>query len=96
MFYLTISVGDLTEEAVGSPEEVMELLEAGLNGRHVAATKMNNTSSRSHTVFRLTIESRYAPVAGNSEDDGKLPITSALTSSLAYLQSFIIYIYIIT
>lgn len=37
----------------------MELLNEGLGERHVAATKMNDTSSRSHTVFRIVIESRH-------------------------------------
>lgn len=55
-----IYVGDLTEIAVASPEEVLELLRSGLGGRHVAATKMNDTSSRSHTVFKVKIESRVA------------------------------------
>ena len=53
-----IGVRDLTEQPVASPEEVLELMVGAINSRQVAATKMNDTSSRSHTIFRIMIESR--------------------------------------
>lgn len=61
-------VRGLTEEVVTSPGRVMELLAIGEANRHVAATKMNAHSSRSHTVFRLIIESR--PVMPGSGGHG--------------------------
>jgi hypothetical protein len=33
--------------------QVLNLLEEGECNRHVGSTKMNDTSSRSHTVFRM-------------------------------------------
>ena len=42
---------------VESLEECLELLRLGELNRHYAETKMNHQSSRSHTIFRLHIES---------------------------------------
>ena len=53
-----IFVGGLTEEIVLSPEEVMSILIKGQEYRHVGGTNMNERSSRSHTIFRMVIESR--------------------------------------
>eukprot|EP00933_Yihiella_yeosuensis_P083384 TRINITY_DN9758_c0_g1_i2.p1 TRINITY_DN9758_c0_g1~~TRINITY_DN9758_c0_g1_i2.p1 ORF type:complete len:824 (-),score=198.33 TRINITY_DN9758_c0_g1_i2:256-2646(-) len=41
----------LTEAAVASCEEVMALVDYGTTMRHVSATAMNATSSRSHCIF---------------------------------------------
>jgi hypothetical protein len=49
-----VFVDGLTEEYVGSPGEILELLRTGEKSRVVAQTKMNAVSSRSHrhvTVF---------------------------------------------
>jgi len=46
------------EVIVLSPDNVFELLKYGENKRHYGATKMNYTSSRSHAIFRITIECR--------------------------------------
>lgn len=43
--------------AVGVPQ-VLELLESGERHRHFGETKMNKNSSRSHTIFRMVVESR--------------------------------------
>lgn len=48
----------LQEEIVTSPDSVLEVLERGQAARHVDATDWNTRSSRSHTVFQITIESR--------------------------------------
>jgi len=37
---------------------VLELLEGGERHRHFGETKMNKNSSRSHTIFRMVVESR--------------------------------------
>lgn len=51
------TVQPLREEIVTSPEQVGELLARGQANRHVGATDWNERSSRSHTCFKITIES---------------------------------------
>ncbi|KAJ2129283.1 hypothetical protein GGH17_004137, partial [Coemansia sp. RSA 788] len=53
-----IFVGDLSEHIVFNADQVEELLQKGDRNRHVAGTNMNERSSRSHTIFRIVIESR--------------------------------------
>lgn len=43
----------LREDIVTGPEAVLSLLDEGEANRHVGSTKMNEKSSRSHTVFRM-------------------------------------------
>lgn len=61
-----IFVAGLREEIVSSPKQVFELLEFGEARRHVGQTNMNVYSSRSHTIFRMVIESKdkHAELAG--------------------------------
>ncbi|KAL3907691.1 MAG: hypothetical protein SGILL_008771, partial [Bacillariaceae sp.] len=51
-------VMDVTQPEVANVDEVLDLLVDGNAQRVVAATDMNEHSSRSHAVFRLTVESR--------------------------------------
>ncbi|KAK9664426.1 hypothetical protein RND81_14G041000 [Saponaria officinalis] len=53
-----IYVAGLREEIVASPEQVLDLMDFGESHRHFAETNMNLHSSRSHTIFRMIIESR--------------------------------------
>lgn len=53
-----VYVEGLIEEIVGSIGDTYELLKTGTCNRHVGATTMNKESSRSHSVFTLTIESK--------------------------------------
>ncbi|KAJ6186627.1 hypothetical protein N7519_007928 [Penicillium mononematosum] len=48
-------VEDLAKLVVGSFEEIENLMDEGNKARTVAATNMNETSSRSHAVFTLTL-----------------------------------------
>lgn len=48
-----VYVAGLREDIVVSPEQVLELIQQGEANRHIGATKMNEGSSRSHTVFRM-------------------------------------------
>ena len=48
-----IYVAGLREDIVTSAEHVLELLYSGEKLRHFGETKMNKTSSRSHTIFRM-------------------------------------------
>eukprot|EP00759_Apiculatamorpha_spiralis_P038132 PhF_6_TR37566/c0_g2_i1/m.55667/K10392/KIF1; kinesin family member 1 len=45
----------ITTITVQNWEECMQLIETGINNRTVAATKMNDESSRSHSIFRLSL-----------------------------------------
>eukprot|EP00005_Dracoamoeba_jomungandri_P004321 CAMPEP_0174259218 /NCGR_PEP_ID=MMETSP0439-20130205/8071_1 /TAXON_ID=0 /ORGANISM="Stereomyxa ramosa, Strain Chinc5" /LENGTH=614 /DNA_ID=CAMNT_0015343021 /DNA_START=392 /DNA_END=2236 /DNA_ORIENTATION=+ len=53
-----VFVGNLKEEIVLSPQQVMAIISAGEAHRHVGATNFNLQSSRSHTIFRMVIESK--------------------------------------
>ncbi|KAK6124670.1 hypothetical protein DH2020_041592 [Rehmannia glutinosa] len=53
-----IFVAGLREEIVASADQVLELMEYGESHRHIGETNMNVYSSRSHTIFRMIIESR--------------------------------------
>eukprot|EP00595_Chromulina_sp_UTEXLB2642_P003564 CAMPEP_0196764274 /NCGR_PEP_ID=MMETSP1095-20130614/5787_1 /TAXON_ID=96789 ORGANISM="Chromulina nebulosa, Strain UTEXLB2642" /NCGR_SAMPLE_ID=MMETSP1095 /ASSEMBLY_ACC=CAM_ASM_000446 /LENGTH=744 /DNA_ID=CAMNT_0042119433 /DNA_START=117 /DNA_END=2351 /DNA_ORIENTATION=+ len=54
---LTSLVG-VKEQVVGSYSQTLSLIKSGETLRHVGATDMNEKSSRAHTLFRLTIESK--------------------------------------
>ncbi|KAF7836879.1 kinesin-like protein KIN-12C isoform X1 [Senna tora] len=54
-----VYVENLTERSVGTVNDVLKLLLQGTANRKVAATHMNCKSSRSHSVFTCTIESRW-------------------------------------
>lgn len=53
-----VVLSGLHEEVVTTPHEVLALLDRGQAARHVGATDWNTRSSRSHSVFQITIESR--------------------------------------
>ncbi|XP_021284616.1 kinesin-like protein KIN-7N isoform X1 [Herrania umbratica] len=53
-----IFVAGLREEIVNNAEQVMNLLQSGEVNRHFGETNMNARSSRSHTIFRMVIESK--------------------------------------
>lgn len=50
-----IYVADATEVYVTNPEEMFEVMRAGSKNRSIAATRMNEKSSRSHSIFILTV-----------------------------------------
>lgn len=50
-------VEGLREDAVMTADQVFSLLHAGTAHRHIGRTNYNDVSSRSHTVFRIVIES---------------------------------------
>jgi kinesin family protein 5 len=53
-----IYIADVTEEYVTSQEELLEIMAAGALNRATAATGMNEGSSRSHSVFTLTVNQK--------------------------------------
>ena len=50
-----IYINKLTEKAVSDAEEVLTYMEQGDEMRNVAETRLNEQSSRGHTVFRINI-----------------------------------------
>ncbi|CAL9129862.1 unnamed protein product [Musa textilis] len=54
-----VYVENLTEYVVKNVNDILKLLILGAANRKVAATNMNRESSRSHSVFTCTIESRW-------------------------------------
>ncbi|VFQ71703.1 unnamed protein product [Cuscuta campestris] len=73
-----IFVAGLREEIVASPEHVLELMEFGESHRHTGETNMNLHSSRSHTIFRMIIESREKAEHANSDSSCDAVRVSAL------------------
>ncbi|CAM9422129.1 unnamed protein product, partial [Laminaria digitata] len=55
---LGVQLQGVKEEVVISPQQVYALISAGEAQRHVGSTDANKNSSRSHTIFRMVIESR--------------------------------------
>ncbi|XP_057849387.2 kinesin-like protein KIN-7L isoform X2 [Cryptomeria japonica] len=66
-----IFVAGLREEIVNSPDQVFELVELGEVHRHVGETNMNARSSRSHSIFRMVIESRVKDAERNGSSYDK-------------------------
>ncbi|XP_041027556.1 kinesin-like protein KIN-7K, chloroplastic isoform X2 [Juglans microcarpa x Juglans regia] len=62
-----IFVEGIKEEVVLSPAHALSLIAAGEEHRHVGSTNFNLLSSRSHTIFTLTIES--SPCGENSQGE---------------------------
>lgn len=60
-----IVVSRLKEELVADTAKVMSLLKRGQKLRRIGETNLNERSSRSHTIFRMIIESR---LSGDGED----------------------------
>ncbi|XP_029903592.1 centromere-associated protein E isoform X7 [Myripristis murdjan] len=65
-----VYVADLTEELVTSPAQALAWIRKGEKNRHYGKTKMNQRSSRSHTIFRMILESRERsdPASGENAD----------------------------
>lgn len=51
-----VYIKDLTQEYVSQVDDIYELLEVGQNNRVISFTQMNAVSSRSHSVFIISIE----------------------------------------
>jgi centromeric protein E len=65
----TVRIRNLSERIVTSAVQVYDLLQLGFENRAVGATDMNAGSSRSHTVFRMIIESKPVKKDGDGEED---------------------------
>ena len=77
-------VKNLSEHAVGNPEDVLSLIARAQERRKVGETKMNARSSRSHCVFTLTVVStRSTKEGGSMEATGKLHLVDLAGSECA-------------
>lgn len=65
-----VFIDDLTEEYVSNDAEVYELMRIGIDNREVGFTQMNAGSSRSHSIFIITIT--QTSLVNYSSKTGKL------------------------
>ncbi|KAL3505041.1 hypothetical protein ACH5RR_034882 [Cinchona calisaya] len=72
-----VFVAGLREEIVNSAEQVLELIQRGEVNRHFGETNMNVRSSRSHTIFRMVIESKGKDTTSgdNSNSDDAIRVS---------------------
>jgi len=57
-----VNIVGLKETYVRTPEQFVDVLVSWQNNRTVASTAANDRSSRSHTIFRIIVESRPSTV----------------------------------
>ncbi|KAL7422520.1 Kinesin-related motor protein [Cryptotrichosporon argae] len=62
-----VMIQGLEETGVRNLKEGLALLNRGSQRRQVAETKMNTESSRSHSIFTLTVHVKETSVAGNED-----------------------------
>jgi len=75
-----VYVSGATEKCVTSPEELLQVLAEGKCNRAIAATGMNSGSSRSHSVFIITISQRNCQI--NSVKTGMLYLVDLAGSEM--------------
>ncbi|KAL8490196.1 hypothetical protein ACS0TY_025928 [Phlomoides rotata] len=63
-----VFVAGLREEIVNSANQVLNLIQLGEANRHFGDTNMNARSSRSHTIFRMVIESKGKDCSSSPDD----------------------------
>lgn len=79
-------IGGLIEEVVRTPDDFMEVLQRGEASRSYASTSMNAESSRSHTIYRVSIERRDRDIGNSTEEDGLLrPNDASSPTTTSYL-----------
>ncbi|KAF9483551.1 kinesin-domain-containing protein [Pholiota conissans] len=71
-----VILAPLREEVVTSLKGVKEVMRRGEGNRRTACTDWNERSSRSHSVFRLVIESRERGSSNDSDDEDDEPVVS--------------------
>jgi centromeric protein E len=72
----------LKETIISTPEEIVAELAKGEKHRHVGRTDMNARSSRSHTIFRIVVESRPASMFSATGDDSTWSSGNVLVGTL--------------
>jgi len=77
-----VIIRGLKEEIVTEPEQVYALLAEGEKRRQTGSTMSNKQSSRSHCVFRLTVESRKR-ISRSSGSDIHMSDSASVAESIA-------------
>jgi centromeric protein E len=80
-------VVNVVQNEVSNVDEVLELLVHGNSQRVVAVTDMNTHSSRSHAVFRLSVESRDMDDSMNLAEQGVVRVSDFNLVDLAGSES---------
>ncbi|XP_047976169.1 kinesin-like protein KIN-7N [Salvia hispanica] len=70
-----VFVAGLREEIVNSADQVLQLIQLGEANRHFGETNMNARSSRSHTIFRMVIESKGKDNKFNDSPDDAIRVS---------------------
>ncbi|KAH8272462.1 hypothetical protein KR044_005142 [Drosophila immigrans] len=73
-----VTVPSLTTQPVKNAEECYNWLKLGNNNRITAATLMNETSSRSHTIFTISLEQIEGSVTPSSDLNNTSPIIGCI------------------
>lgn len=73
---LGVKVSGLQEEVVTDKQRIRNLISKGLHRRQTGATKLNLESSRSHTIFRMVIESRLKGAKKGSKAKGSVRVST--------------------
>jgi centromeric protein E len=71
-----VFVKNAHEEIVTSVSEVLDMMSCGEKQRHYGKTKMNDLSSRSHTILTLTIESKALVCDNSRGHNGKVRVST--------------------
>ena len=71
--------------SITSLDMIQRCLEEGEARRHIGETDMNKRSSRSHTIFRITIESRSSQELEKEFEEGKTEEESGYSALVATL-----------
>ncbi|KAG5494451.1 hypothetical protein GH5_02473 [Leishmania sp. Ghana 2012 LV757] len=80
---LGVYVEGLAEISVTSEEQVLRLMVRGNQRRHMASTRMNETSSRSHAIFTLQLLQKRTRAVPSSEDSTRPAATGAPSTAVA-------------
>eukprot|EP01038_Epipyxis_sp_PR26KG_P012022 gene12022-16093_t len=73
-------IGGLIEEVVKTPADFMAILQRGEASRSYASTNMNAESSRSHTIYRVSIEAYDKDTADDVVDENAMRSSSNSSS----------------
>ena len=71
-----IFIPDLTEKYIGEASEVYEIMNEGNSNRKTSSTNMNDVSSRSHSIFMLTVSQK-------NEEEGSVKVGKLYLVDLA-------------
>ena len=73
-----VTIDGLREVFVSSTEEIFQAMAEGEKLRHIGETNMNERSSRSHTIFRIILESSDREIDEEGNEVGRATMVSHL------------------